>query len=50
MYCLDNETYVKYANAYSGCNPWGGSRNIHLLGGTGLLGVAKEFAQGTVVA
>lgn len=47
--CLDNETYVKYANAYSGCKRWG-VRGIYIfLGGTGLWGVAKEVAQGSVV-
>lgn len=47
--CLDNATYVKYAAVYSGCKCWG-VRGIYIfLGGTGLWGVAKEVAQGSVV-
>ena len=34
--CLDNETYVKYITVYSCCKPWGSSRNIYFLEGTGL--------------
>ena len=49
LYCLDNETYVKYANAYSGSKRWGVRGIYTFLGGTGLWGVAKEVAQGTVV-
>lgn len=49
LHSLDNETYVKYANAYSGYKRWG-VRGIYIfLGGTGLWGVAKEVVQGTVV-
>lgn len=47
--CLDNETYVKYANVYSGCKRWGVRGIYTFLGGRGLIGVAKEVAQGTVV-
>ena len=47
--CLDNATYVKYATVYSGCKRWGVRGIYTFLGGTGLLGVAKEVAQGTVV-
>ena len=49
LYCLDNETYVKYATVYSGCKRWGVRGIYTFLGGTGLCGVAKEVAQGTVV-
>ena len=39
--CLDNTTYVKYADVYSGCKRWG-VRGIYVfLGGTGLWGIAK---------
>lgn len=47
--CLDNETYVNYAHAYSGCKRWGVRGIYAFLGGTGLWGVAKDFAKGTVV-
>jgi hypothetical protein len=47
--CLDNATYVKYANLYSGCKRWGVRGIYTFLGGTGLWGVAKEVAQGRVV-
>lgn len=47
--CLDNSTYVKYATVYSGCKRWGVRGIYTFLGGTGLWGVAKEVAQGTVV-
>jgi hypothetical protein len=47
--CLDNATYVKYANVYSGCKRWGIRGIYAFLGGTGLWGVVKEVAQGSVV-
>ena len=47
--CLDNETYVKYATVYSDCKRWGVRGIYTFLGGTGLWGVAKEVAQGSVV-
>ena len=47
--CLDNATYVKYANVYSGCKRWGVRGIYTFLGGTRLWGVAKDVAQGTVV-
>jgi len=47
--CLDNETYVRYANAYSGCKRWGVRGIYTFLAGTGLWGVGKELAQGTIV-
>ena len=47
--CLDNQTYVKYANAYSGCKRWGVRGIYTFLVGTGVWGVAKEVAHGTVV-
>jgi len=47
--CLDNATYVKYANVYSGSKRWGVRGIYTFLGGTGLWGVAKEVAQGSVV-
>ena len=46
---LDNETYVKYAHVYSGCKRWGVRGIYAFLGGTGLWGVAKEVARGTLV-
>ena len=46
---LDNETYVKYTIAYSGCKRWGVRGIYAFLGGTGLFGVAKEVAKGTIV-
>ena len=49
LYSLDNETYVKYATAYSNCKRWGVRGIYTFLGGTGLWGVAREMAQGTVV-
>ncbi len=43
LHCLDNETYVKYANAYSGYKRWG-VRGIYIfLGGTRLWGVRKKL-------
>ena len=47
--CLDNSTYIKYTNAYSGCKRWGVRGIYTFLGGTGLWGVAKEVTQGTLV-
>ena len=47
--CLDNETYVKYATVYSGCKRWGVRGIYTFLGGTGLWGVVKEVAKGSVV-
>ena len=47
--CLDNQTYTKYANTYSGCKRWGVRGIYAFLGGSELFGVAKEVVQGTVV-
>ena len=47
--CLDNATYIKYATVYSGCKRWGVRGIYSFLGGTGLWGVAREVAKGTVV-
>ena len=47
--CVSNTTYVKYANVYSKCKCWGVRGVYVFVGGTGLLGVVKELAQGTVV-
>ncbi len=47
--CLDEDKYTKYADVYSGCKRWGVRGIYAFLGGTGLFGVAKEVAQGTVV-
>jgi len=47
--CLDNGTYVKYANVYSVCKCWGVRGIYTFIGGTGLWGVAKEVLQGCVV-
>jgi len=47
--CLDNATYVKYANVYSGYKRWGVRGIYTFLGGTGIWGVAKEVARGSVV-
>ena len=49
LHCLDNETYSKYARAYSECKRWGVRGIFSFLGVTGLWGVAKEVAQGTLV-
>jgi hypothetical protein len=46
---LSTDTYIKYATAYSGCKRWGVRGIYTFLGGTGLFGVAKELAQGTLV-
>lgn len=46
---LDNVTYIKYANAYSACKRWGVRGVYTFLGGTGLFGIVKKVAQGTVV-
>ena len=46
---LDNQTYIKYADVYSCCKRWGVRGIYTFLGGTGLLGVAKEVVKGTVV-
>ena len=47
--CLDNCTYVKYAEVYSGCKRWAVRGIYAFLGGTGLYGIAKEALKGTVV-
>ena len=47
--CLDNCTYAKYAEVYSGCKRWGVRGIYAFLTGTGLYGVAKEAVKGTVV-
>ena len=47
--CLDEDTYTKYADVYSGCKRWGVRGIYTFLGGTGLFGVVKEVAKGTVV-
>lgn len=49
LFCLDEDSYIRYANVYSGCKRWGVRGIYAFLGGTGLLGVVKELAQGTVV-
>lgn len=47
--CLDNNTYTKYADVYSGCKRWG-VRGIYVfLSGTGLYGIVKEATKGTIV-
>jgi hypothetical protein len=46
---LDNATYAKYATVYSGCKRWGVRGVYSFLCGTGLVGVAKEVAKGTIV-
>ena len=47
--CLDEDTYTKYADVYSGCKRWGVRGIYTFLGGTGLFGVVKEVAKGTIV-
>lgn len=47
--CLDNCTYVRYAEVYSGCKRWGVRGIYAFLGGTGLFGIAKEALKGTIV-
>lgn len=49
LHCLDNETYVKYADVYSGCKKWGVRGIYTFLSGTGLWGIVREVGQGTVV-
>ena len=39
---MSNETYVKYATVYSGCKRWGVRGVYSFLGGTELVGVAKD--------
>ena len=43
---LDNETYVKYAIAYSGCKRWGMRGICAFVSGTGLFGIAKDIVKG----
>ena len=47
--CLDDETYIKYADVYSGCKRWGVRGIYTFLGGTNLFGVVKEISKGTIV-
>ena len=47
--CLDEDTYTKYADVYSGCKRWGVRGIYTFLGGTSLFGVVKEVAKGTIV-
>ena len=47
--CLDEETYTKYADVYSGCKRWGVRGIYAFLVGTGLFGVIKEMTKGTIV-
>jgi len=49
LFCLDEESYTKYATVYSSCKRWGVRGIYTFLGGTGLFGVVKELAEGTVV-
>ena len=44
-----HRTHIKYVSAYSGCKRWGVQGIYTFLAGTGLWGVVKEVAQGTVV-
>ena len=46
---LDEDAYVRYATAYSASKRWGVRGIYAFLGGTGLLGVVREVARGTVV-
>lgn len=47
--CLDNCTYLRYAEVYSGCKRWGVRGIYAFLGGTGLFGIAQEALKGTIV-
>ena len=47
--CMDECTYIKYADAYSCCKRWGVRGIYAFLTGTELYGVAKEALQGTIV-
>ncbi len=47
--CLDEDTYTKYADVYSGCKRWGVRGIYTFLGGTGLFGVVKEVSKGTIL-
>jgi hypothetical protein len=49
LHCLDECTYTKYANVYSGCKRWGVRGIYTFLGGTGLWGIVREAAKRTVV-
>jgi hypothetical protein len=49
LYHLDDETYKKYTIVYSNSKRWAVRKFYVFLGGTGLFGVAKEIAKGTVV-
>ena len=46
---LDEHSYTKYATVYSNSKRWGVKGIYVFLGGTGLVGVVKGVAQGTVV-
>lgn len=46
--CLDNLTYTKHADVYSGCKRWGARVIYTFLGRTELIRLVKEIAQGTV--
>lgn len=46
---LGEDSYTKYANVYANAKRWGVKGIYAFLGGTGLVGVLKELAQGTVV-
>ncbi len=47
--CLDDDTYTKYTDVYSGCKRWGVRGIYTFLGGTGLFGVVKEVSKGKIV-
>lgn len=49
LQCLDDIIYSKYANLYAHCKKWGVRGVYAFVTSTGLYGVAKEVAQGTIV-
>jgi hypothetical protein len=46
---LDEATYVKYAKVYAISKRWGVRGIYAFIGGTGMTGVIKEIAKGTMV-
>lgn len=47
--CLDDRTYEKYAEIYSGCKRWDVRGIYAFLSCTGLYDAAKETLRGTIV-
>ena len=49
LQCLDNATYIKYANTYATCKRYGIRGIYAFISGAGLWGVVTELSKGTVV-